>query len=313
MKINSKCENLIQSIAVCLILLPAIASSQSLVASYPFNGNANDATGNQLNGIITNATFDTDRFGVSNSSIRFVNQTTSCVAVTNFSSVVLSNQLTVSLWAKFNQSWSFHEESLLWRGLDPNSTILMDVNQDSSQYGSGNYAIGFGMSTTGSGLVEITGTNFMQFSTLTNWHQFVGVFNNGALNLYFDGVKVASGAAIGSITSDASALIIGGASHPVSGAYNRNVDDVQIYNQAFSDSQVQQLYQSQSSPLVNLVKAVTVSFSNLTVGTNYQLQVSSDLNSWTNVATPFTATNSFMISSNYWNVSDWNQLFFRLH
>jgi hypothetical protein len=91
------------------------------------------------------------------------------------------------------------------------------------------------------------------------------------------------------------------------------MDDVQIYNQAFSDSQVQQLYQSQSSPLVNLVKAVTVSFSNLTVGTNYQLQVSSDLNSWTNVATPFTATNSFMISSNYWNVSDWNQLFFRLH
>jgi hypothetical protein len=68
-----------------------------------------------------------------------------------------------------------------------------------------------------------------------------------------------------------------------------------------------------SSPLVNLVKAVTVSFSNLTVGTNYQLQVSSDLNSWTNLGTPIIATNSFMTYTNYWNVSDWNQLFFRLH
>jgi hypothetical protein len=68
-----------------------------------------------------------------------------------------------------------------------------------------------------------------------------------------------------------------------------------------------------SSPLVNLVKAVTVSFSNLTVGTDYQLQVSSDLNSWTNFGTPITATNSFMTFTNYWNVSDWNQLFFRLH
>ena len=65
-------------------------------------------------------------------------------------------------------------------------------------------------------------------------------------------------------------------------------------------------------PKVNLIKAVTVNFSNLSIGTNYQLQVSTDLNSWTNVATPFTATNSFMTCSNYWNVSDWNQLFFRL-
>jgi hypothetical protein len=97
------------------------------------------------------------------------------------------------------------------------------------------------------------------------------------------------------------------------GSFAGAIDDVRIYNRTLSDSEVQQLYQVESTPSVNLVKAVTVSFSNLTIGTNYQLQVSSDLNSWTNVATPFTATNSFMISSNYWNVSDWNQLFFRLH
>jgi hypothetical protein len=66
-------------------------------------------------------------------------------------------------------------------------------------------------------------------------------------------------------------------------------------------------------PTVNLVKAVTVNFSGLLVGTNYQLQVSTDLNSWTNFGAPFTATNSFMNYSNYWNVPDWNQLFFRLH
>lgn len=307
------CKKLLTLFVLSAILIPATIFSQSLVASYPFNGNANDATGNQLNGIITNATFDTDRFLVPNASIRFTNQTTSCVAVTNFSSVVLSNQLTISLWVKFNEPWTFHSESLLWRGLYPNETIEMGVAQDSSQYGSGNYASYFDVSSTGSGQIFATSTNYVQFSSISNWNQFVGVFSNGTVNFYVNGIKVGTGSGQGSISSDASALIIGGSSHPVSGAYNRNVDDVQIYDQAFSDSQVQQLYQSQSSPLVNLVKAVTVSFSNLTVGTNYQLQVSSDLNSWTNVATPFTATNSFMISSNYWNVSDWNQLFFRLH
>ena len=91
------------------------------------------------------------------------------------------------------------------------------------------------------------------------------------------------------------------------------IDDLRIYNRTLSDSEMQQLYQLENTPRVNIVKAVTVSFSNLTVSTNYQLQISTDLNSWTNFGTPVTATNTFMIYSNYWNVSDWNQLFFRLH
>lgn len=98
-----------------------------------------------------------------------------------------------------------------------------------------------------------------------------------------------------------------------SGSCDGTIDDVRIYNRTLSDSEVQQLYQVESTPSVNLVKAVTVSFGNLSIGTNYQLQVTTDLNSWTNFGTPITATNSFMTYSNYWNVSDWNQLFFRLH
>lgn len=95
--------------------------------------------------------------------------------------------------------------------------------------------------------------------------------------------------------------------------WSGNIDDVRIYNRALSGSEVQQLYQNESGPSINIVKAVTVSFSNLTIGTNYQLQVTTDINSWTNFGTSFTATNTFMIYSNYWNVSDWNELFFRLH
>jgi hypothetical protein len=63
---------------------------------------------------------------------------------------------------------------------------------------------------------------------------------------------------------------------------------------------------------VNLIKAVKPSFSFLSLGTNYQLQVSSDLNTWTNQGSPFTATNSSMIYPQYWDVDNWSQLFFRL-
>ena len=65
-------------------------------------------------------------------------------------------------------------------------------------------------------------------------------------------------------------------------------------------------------PIVNLIKAVKPSFSNLTPTTNYQLQVSADLSNWTNQGSPFTATNTSMVYPQYWDVDNWNQLFFRL-
>ena len=65
-------------------------------------------------------------------------------------------------------------------------------------------------------------------------------------------------------------------------------------------------------PQVSLVKAVKPAFSNLALGTNYQLQVSADLNTWTNQGSAFTATNTSMVYPQYWDVDNWNRLFFRL-
>lgn len=61
-----------------------------------------------------------------------------------------------------------------------------------------------------------------------------------------------------------------------------------------------------------LLKAVQPAFTNLFHGSNYQLQVSSDLITWTNQGSPFTATNIYMTYPHYFNVDNWNQLFFRL-
>ena len=67
-----------------------------------------------------------------------------------------------------------------------------------------------------------------------------------------------------------------------------------------------------ASPRVYLIKAVKPAFSDLAVGTNYQMQISGDLSTWTNQGSPFTATNSSMIYPQYWDVDNWNSLFFRL-
>jgi hypothetical protein len=65
-------------------------------------------------------------------------------------------------------------------------------------------------------------------------------------------------------------------------------------------------------PVLNLRKAVYVDSSNLKIGASYQLQISTNLNTWTNSGTAFTATNSTWRATNYWDVDGWSQLFFRL-
>lgn len=65
-------------------------------------------------------------------------------------------------------------------------------------------------------------------------------------------------------------------------------------------------------PKVDLIKAVKPSFANLRVGTKYQLQSSADMKTWTNQGSPFTATNTSMVYPQYWDVDNWNSLFFRL-
>jgi hypothetical protein len=63
---------------------------------------------------------------------------------------------------------------------------------------------------------------------------------------------------------------------------------------------------------ISIQKAVYLTSANLQVGSDYQVQASSDLINWTNQGSVFTATNSYWQSTNYWNVNGWNQLFFRL-
>ena len=46
-------------------------SQTGLLGSYPFNGNANDASGNGNNGVVNGATLTADRFGNPNSAYLF--------------------------------------------------------------------------------------------------------------------------------------------------------------------------------------------------------------------------------------------------
>ncbi len=65
-------------------------------------------------------------------------------------------------------------------------------------------------------------------------------------------------------------------------------------------------------PVISLNEGVKLSFFNLTVGLSYQLEGSTNLNTWTNLGVPFQATNTSMVYPTNFDVNDSGQLFFRL-
>lgn len=67
-----------------------------LLAYYPFNGNANDESGNTNNGIVNGAVLNPDRKGVPNSAYKFT--TADNISVPDNSALNLSGDYTISLW-----------------------------------------------------------------------------------------------------------------------------------------------------------------------------------------------------------------------
>ena len=104
--------------------------TNGLVAYYPFNGSANDESGNGYNGTVNGATLTTDRFGNSNKAYAF-NGTSSWIG--GNADQYPTNERTVSLWFLAND---FSVGRMLFSyatGVCGTSWIQLINNQDGGQ------------------------------------------------------------------------------------------------------------------------------------------------------------------------------------
>jgi len=287
--------------------------TNGLVAYYPFDGNPNDASGNGNHGSFlgTDKRFIADRPGFS----LWLNGNTppswsaagTYVSVPRDFSLNFNSDFTISVWVNFTNSNPL-----------PNGTPegfphnLVSNGEDS---GALNLRV-FTDNTPNKDLVQfIWGGGGSSISVPVNnlrraWWQITVVRSGANLILYRNGTVLTNSFVLS--TANNSTISIG--EHQSTSTYPLfgGIDDVRFYSRALSVSEVRQLYLAESKPLVNLIKAVKPTFSNLSLGTNYQLQLSADLNTWTNHGPAFTATNSTAIFPEYWDVDRWNQLYFRL-
>lgn len=84
-----------------LAQIPNYVPTSGLVGWWPFNGNANDESGNGNNGTVNGPTLTSDRFGASNSAYNFNGSGNISVPDANSLSLT-SKQYSFSFWANFN-------------------------------------------------------------------------------------------------------------------------------------------------------------------------------------------------------------------
>ncbi|NOT52318.1 MAG: PKD domain-containing protein [Chitinophagaceae bacterium] len=104
--------------------------NQGLMAHYPFNGNANDVSGNNNNPVFNSATLTTDRFGNPNSAYLF-NGIDNYMRIPNSPTLNTANTISVCAWVKV---------SGFYNGTCHGNSIVMRGDQD---YLPGNYGLRF--------------------------------------------------------------------------------------------------------------------------------------------------------------------------
>jgi hypothetical protein len=194
MKFILKASHLAALVIAC-VFLTASAQAQSwltngLVAYYPFNGNANDASGSRNNLEIHGTTLQTDRFGNSNACFEFNGSSSDFLASTN--PITFSNY-TFSCWAKISSLNAGSGNDLYWR------VFLQTEELPGAYYEVAGFAVNPGLlwyrlqSGNGSNIAPSGGTldADLSINNFDQWMQFVGVFDGVNQFLYLNGKLMA--------------------------------------------------------------------------------------------------------------------------
>ena len=258
--------------------LPSYLPTNGLVAWYPFNGNANDESGNGNNGVVNGATLTADRFGLTNKAYQFD-------GIDDFIEVPVQQQnisgYAIMCWFQFPTSPISGDYKALVQasGGYPNSQYSLSLQMSANPLFPNQADNKVSVSINGPGVFNGRISNSTYNDDI--WHCLVGVWDapDGAqtsssfVKMYLDGASInesATAVDYGSVLTPVSGYgntLIGMMNHLIGGRYYQGgIDDVAIYNRALTESEVQSLYTNQSTPPANVCTSLPVGLQQGLVG-----------------------------------------------
>ena len=223
-----------------MVLLAQI-STTSLVVYFPFNNNANDASGNANNGTVNGATLVSDRFGNPNAAYNF-NGTSDYVQVPHSTSLSFpDNKISISFWMKVS-AWP----------MDNNEHYLFQKQSGTGAAQSGFHIYAYGATSASSNdeLVfryrngNSSNWGSAEYATdslpgISSWFNVTYTSDSTYTNMYVNGnlVNQQTAQIIGANTND---LFIGKGS--TGSNFVGTLDDIRIYNRVLNPLEISAIY-----------------------------------------------------------------------
>ena len=217
--------------------LPDYVPTNDLIGWWPFNGNANDESGNGNDGTVTGAFLTKDRDGVANSAYTF----DGIDDVIQTPNQTLTGSVSFSGWYKMS-SFNTPGNDMFYVS---NQSMSSDIYSANIAFGFRSYQGEYGHSTyIASPLTGYYATN--NLPTTDVWHHIVCVYEKGAyVRMYLDTVLIYQNTNVITNPSQASLpLLIGGTGTTSAYYYKGELDDVGVWNRALSHSEIKELYKA---------------------------------------------------------------------
>ena len=200
--------------------------SDGLVANYPFNGNADDVSGNGNNGLVFGATLTSDRFGNPDSAYHFGGGG-DYVLIATSPSLNITGDLTIAAWVYLSSS-----------NVDANAVIFSNMLETSPHNG---YSFRL---WDGDKLRFFCGNQSLFATTPLEaelWTHVAVVLSGTTATTYINGTLDSSGTVAVPTSSSVNPTI--GASQERAYGWNGGIDDVLVYNRALSPVEISELAQ----------------------------------------------------------------------
>lgn len=229
--------------------VPSYVPTNGLVGWWPFDGNANDQSGNGNNGTVNGATLVSDRFNNTNNAYIF-DGVSNLITIPHSNSLVFTgSELSISFWVSLlsyqnNGKWNNNIYKASYPGLNPYGFRcgFSDQSNGSNML----FYIANGSYTT----AKTVGSDYQTHIGLNNWKNVVYTNDNNNLKVYIDGVLISTTANNGTtIGASSDPLYFGGPNQPntsTDGYFAGKLDDIGIWNRALTPQEVTDLYNASS-------------------------------------------------------------------
>ena len=219
--------------------LPSYVPTDGLVAYYPFNGNANDASGNGNHGTVNGATLATDGDGNENSAYSFDGEKYEGNSI-NIGSSIFNDPNSFSIYVTVNVGELYVHEN-------PFSYIFSQASGGEIQISHHSDYLGFASKLNNDSwlICEIT-------PEVNKWVNYVYTYSEelNRIIVYTNGVETCTKEINSTLFSYEGPAMIGRQSNVEHNYFNGIISEIGFWNRALSEQEIQNLYNSSTGDIL---------------------------------------------------------------